>query len=117
MNEHNCRTWAATIRFTTIEAAMNSPKVNVWCAMSNKQTIGPYFIEDETINRQNYLQILKNYFYPIMQRQRFNNTMIFQRFGVPPTFPKRFVHGYIKNLMEGGLVEVIQFLGHYALQI
>ena len=29
---------------------MNSPKVNVWCAMSNKQIIGPYFFEDETVN-------------------------------------------------------------------
>ena len=26
---------------------MNSPKVNLWGAMSNKQIIGPYFFEDE----------------------------------------------------------------------
>ena len=29
VNKHNCRTWAATNPFTTIVAAMNSPKVNV----------------------------------------------------------------------------------------
>ena len=46
VNKHNCRTWAATNPFTTIEAAMNSPKVNVCCTMSNKQIIGPYFFED-----------------------------------------------------------------------
>ena len=77
MNKHNCRIWAATNPFTIIEAAMNSPKVKIWCAMSNKQTIGPYFFEDETVNRQNYLQILKNDFYPIIQRKRLNNKMIF----------------------------------------
>ena len=86
VNKHNCRTWAATNPFTTIEAAMNSPKVNVWCTMSNKQIISRYFFEDETVNRQNYLQILKNYFYPIIQRQRFNNKMIFQQEGAPPHF-------------------------------
>ena len=82
------RTWAATNPFITIEAAMNSPKVNVWCAMSNTQIIGPYFFEDETVNRHNYLQILKNYFYPIMQRQRLNNKMIFQQDGAPSHFSK-----------------------------
>ena len=60
MNKHICQTWAATSPFTTVEAAMNSPKVNVWCAMFNEQIIGPYFSEDETVTRQNYLQILKN---------------------------------------------------------
>ena len=29
VNRHNCRTWAATNPFTTVEAAMNSRKVNV----------------------------------------------------------------------------------------
>ena len=45
--------------------------------MSNKQIIGPYFSEDETGYQQNYLQMSKSYFYPIMQK-RFNNKMIFQ---------------------------------------
>ena len=33
--------------------------------------------ENETVNRQNYLQMLKNYFYPTMQRKRLHNKMIF----------------------------------------
>ena len=113
MNKHYCRTWAATKPFTTIEAAMNSPKVNLWGAMSNKQIIGRYSFEDETVNRQNYLQVLKDYFYLIMKRKRFNNMILVRR----PIFPKKFVHSKMKKLMECGLVEVIQFLGHHALQI
>ena len=93
---------------------MNSPKVNVWCAMSNKQIIGGYFFEDETVNRQNYLQVLKDYFYLIMQRKRFNKNMILVRCHI---FPKKFVHSKMKKLMECGLVGVIQFLGRHALQI
>ena len=56
--------------------------------MSNKQIIGPYVFEDETFNRQNYLQILKNYFYPIMQKKGFSNTMILQQDGTLLYFSK-----------------------------
>ena len=56
--------------------------------MSNKQIIGQYFFENETVNRQNYLQILKNYSYPIMQRQTLNNKMIFQQDDARPHFSK-----------------------------
>ena len=63
---------------------MNSPKVNLWGAMTNKQIIGPYFFEDETVNRENYLQKLKNYFYPVMQRKRLNKKMILQQDGARP---------------------------------
>ena len=44
--------------------------------------------KNETVNRQNYLQMLKNYFYPTMQRKRLNNKMIFQQDGVSPHFSK-----------------------------
>ena len=36
VHKHNCRTWAAKNPFIAINAAVNSPKVNTWCAMSNK---------------------------------------------------------------------------------
>ena len=44
--------------------------------------------KNETVNRQNYLQMLKNYFYPTMQRKRLNNKMIFQQDGAPLHFSK-----------------------------
>ena len=44
--------------------------------------------KNETVNRQNYLQMIKNYFYLTMQRKRFNNKMIFQQDGTPPHFSK-----------------------------
>ena len=50
VNKHNCRIWSTNNPNITLETAMNSAKVNVWCAMSRTQIIGPYFFEDETIN-------------------------------------------------------------------
>lgn len=88
VNKHNCRIWSPSNPFITIEDAMNSAKVNVWCAMSNKQIIGPYFFEEKTINQHNYLDMLQNYFYPIMQRKRLHKTMIFQQDGAPAHFSK-----------------------------
>jgi len=88
MNEHNCRIWAASNPFVTVEAAMNSPKINVWCAMSNNQIIGPYFFEEDTINHQNYLNLLENYFYPILQKKRLHKKIIFQQDGAPAHFSK-----------------------------
>jgi hypothetical protein len=88
VNKHNCRIWTPTNPFISIETAMNTAKVNVWCAMSSKQIIGPYFFEDETVNKQNYLNMLQNYFYPIMQRKRLHKKMIFQQDGAPAHFSK-----------------------------
>ena len=42
--------------------------------------------KNETVNRQNHLQMLKSHFYLTMQRKRLNNKMIFQQDGVPPHF-------------------------------
>ncbi|CAF2091164.1 unnamed protein product [Rotaria magnacalcarata] len=67
---------------------MNTAKINVWCGMSNKQIIGPYFVEDETVNGRNYLDMLKDYFYPIIQRKRLHNKIIFQQDGAPAHFSK-----------------------------
>ena len=45
---------------------MNSVKVNICCAQSpTSKSLVDTFVEDETVNRQNYLQMLNNYVYPI----------------------------------------------------
>lgn len=88
VNKHKCRIWAQNNPHITMESAMKSAKVNVWCAMSNKEIIDPYFFEDETVNQYNYLDMLKHYFYPIIQRKRLTNKIISQQDGSPPHFSK-----------------------------
>jgi hypothetical protein len=41
VNKHYCRIWAPNNPYVTVEAAMNSAKINVWCAMSKTSIIGP----------------------------------------------------------------------------
>ena len=90
MNKHKCRIWTVASPFTIVEAAMNSFKVNVCCAMSNKQIVGPYLFENEIVNRQNYLQMLTNCVYPIMQRKRLINKVILQEDNALPHFSKEW---------------------------
>ena len=54
-------------------------RVDVWCVMSNQEIIGSYFSEDEIVNRSHYLDMLKDHFYPIIQRKRLHNKIIFQQ--------------------------------------
>jgi hypothetical protein len=51
VNKHNCRICAENNPHISMETAMNSAKVNVWCAVSSKEIIGPYFFKDETVNQ------------------------------------------------------------------
>ena len=73
VNKHNCRIWAPTNPYVTIEAAMHSAKINVWCA---------------TVNQQNYLALLKDYVYPILKRKRIEKRVLFQQDGASPHFSK-----------------------------
>ena len=45
VNKHNVRYWSDTNPHVTIESVMKSPKLNVWCAMSKNQSVGPYFLK------------------------------------------------------------------------
>ena len=56
--------------------------------------------KNETVNRQNYLQMLKNDFYPTMQRKRLNNKMIFQQDGAPTDFSKE-VRAWLNEKFNG----------------
>ncbi|CAF2265037.1 unnamed protein product [Rotaria magnacalcarata] len=48
VSKHNIRYRSETNPHVTIETVMNSPKLNVWCAMSKNKLLGPYFFEDDT---------------------------------------------------------------------
>ncbi|CAF1680033.1 unnamed protein product, partial [Adineta ricciae] len=64
INKHNVRYWSEDNPHATIETVMNSPKLNVWCAMSRTHLIGPFFFEGDTVNGEKYLSMLQNFFLP-----------------------------------------------------
>jgi hypothetical protein len=86
VNKHNVRYWSVDNPNVTIETAMKSPKINVWCAMSENCLIGPYFFDGDTINGQKYLSMLQDVFIPEVRKLRKIRSVIFQQDGAPAHF-------------------------------
>ena len=60
-NEHNTHLWGTKHPHTIQEHARDSPKVNVFRAISKKCVYGPFFFEGTTVNNEAYLAMLKNW--------------------------------------------------------
>ena len=63
LNNQNNRQWSKSNPYIGIEKPLNDQKNLVWCAISANRVFGPYYFED-TVNQHNYLEMLKNYFWP-----------------------------------------------------
>ncbi len=83
VHKHNCRIWGYEKPNQVSEEPLHSEKVNVWCAISATDIIGPYFFDEDTVNGANYLKMLKLFFYPELQRMRITRQIIFQQDGAP----------------------------------
>ena len=83
VHKQNCRIWDYENPHEFQQEPLHSEKVNVWCAMSSRWIIGPYFFEEATINGENYLKMLKEYFRPILGRKHIQNKVYFQQDGAP----------------------------------
>ena len=96
VNKHNVIYWSDTNPHVTIETVMKSPKLNVWCAMSKNQLVGAYFFEDDTVNGNNYLSMLQNFFIWEMRKLHKVRSIIFQQDGAPAHFSTD-VRQYLDN--------------------
>ncbi|PSN38692.1 hypothetical protein C0J52_17283 [Blattella germanica] len=70
----------SSIIFSEIER--DSPKLNVFCAISERTVYGPFFFEGQTVNGQRYLQMLMNWLFPQLAAEGGHN--LFQQDGAPP---------------------------------
>jgi hypothetical protein len=82
VNNHNCRIWSDSDPICVIEQPLKPPKVLVWCAVSANRVYGPFFF-DSTVNNENYLDMLKSYFWPKVYRSKNATGMYFQQDGAP----------------------------------
>lgn len=69
VNKQNMRYWAQQNPAELHQRPLHSPKVTVWCAVSGRGVIGPYFFEDEngstvTVTSQRYVHMLETFFAP-----------------------------------------------------
>jgi transposase len=82
VNRHNCRIWGSESPHAVREYERDSPKLNVWCALSRHEVIGPFFFQEKTVNSTNYLDMLELFAVPQMAHLQPN--VFFQQDGAPP---------------------------------
>ena len=58
VNRHNLRFWGTEKAHVTLEHQRDSPKVNVFCALSNSCVFGPFFFAENSINGDIYQDML-----------------------------------------------------------
>ncbi|PNF32531.1 hypothetical protein B7P43_G02454 [Cryptotermes secundus] len=61
---HNVRIWRTQNPRKTVEHEPDSPKVNVFCAISQRKGYGPYFFKRETVAGRLYLKMLREWLFP-----------------------------------------------------
>lgn len=86
VNRHNVRIWGSENPHQTVEHERDSPKVNVFCAVSQTKVYGPHFFEENTVNGASYLAMLQNWLFPQLIAD--SDNFIFQQDGAPPHWHK-----------------------------
>ncbi|PNF40249.1 hypothetical protein B7P43_G07078 [Cryptotermes secundus] len=82
VNRHNVRIWGTEHPHETVEHERDSPKVNVFCAVSQDKVYGPFFFEGNTVTGQTYLDMLQNWLFTSLQAD--SHDFIFQQDGARP---------------------------------
>ena len=75
------------------EHERDSPKVNVWCALTKTEVIGPFFFAEVTINSNVYLDMLEGYALP--QIEAYQPHVLFQLDGAPPHWAR-----IVRNVLD-----------------
>ena len=83
VNRHNVRIWGSENPHAILEVERDSPKVNVFCAVSKRQVYGPFFFREATVNGPTYLDMLTEWLFPQLEEKQ-GNEYIFQQCGAPP---------------------------------
>ncbi|PNF31024.1 hypothetical protein B7P43_G18027 [Cryptotermes secundus] len=61
VNTHNCRIWGSENPRVSLENVRDSPKMNVFCALSKERVYGPFFFMETTITSIIYLACSKSF--------------------------------------------------------
>jgi len=84
VNLHNIHIWGTENPHAMMEHIRDSPKVNVFCAISSCKVYAPFFFVEPTVNGINYLDTLQLWLMPQLQED--GKDFIFQKEGAPPHF-------------------------------
>lgn len=81
VNRHNCTYWSRRNLHVQVPVKNSRQGVMVWCGMSSRGLIGPYFFHN-SVTGQTYLEMLRVFLWPQIRRHR----MLFQQDGAPPHY-------------------------------
>jgi len=86
VNKQNFRYWSERNPCNLHEKPLHSEKVTVWCAVSSRGIIGPYFFENErgnavTVNAERYIEMLQTFFLPELRDYNTDENTLFQQDG------------------------------------
>jgi hypothetical protein len=82
VNRHNVRIWGSENPHATLEVERDSPKINAFCAVSERSVYGPFISEGQTVTGQSYLEMLTNWLIPALAAE--GDDYLFQQNGAPP---------------------------------
>jgi hypothetical protein len=84
VNRHNVRIWGTENPHSTIGHIRNSPKLNVFCAMSKEKVYGPYSFAEPTVTGTSYLDMMQEWLMPQLDD---SDDFIYQQDGGSTTLP------------------------------
>ena len=64
INCHNVRIWGLENPLEILEHCCDSPKVSVFCAVFLRVVYELFFLEENTISKQTYLEMLEQWLFP-----------------------------------------------------
>lgn len=98
ISPHNCRWWSKTKpNFMQIKP-IYSQKLIVWCAIHRHGVIGPYFFSRD-VDGHSYLNMLKEFVIPELQRLGLLHQCLFQQDGSPNHYTKPVIN-YLANTFQ-----------------
>ena len=82
VNRHNVRLWGTENPRAIVALERDSPKVNVFCAMSQTKLYGPFFFCEKTVTGTSYLDMLQLWLFPQLAAD--SGDFVFQQDGALP---------------------------------
>ena len=101
VNKQTCRIGGSERPQEVYEVPQGAELLMVWCAISERDIIGPYFFEDRSINGERYKRMLRYFSYPSLPTTP--ETSNFNRMVHRRTMPFPSANIWIKSLERVGL--------------
>jgi hypothetical protein len=92
VNRHNCVYWRTSNPNVEVEYNDTSPGVIVWSGVTYQGVLGPFFFEDG-VNSENYLELIRNTVYPLLQQRDHLISCGGSRMELPLIMPERYGSG------------------------